>query len=132
MFFQFHGWAVVHSASRLPSAVELESGYENEDKKAIEAIQRYLDEHYTFPFNLNWSNGLKILNTSGCSNHYRASPMQLFQFIRDTAAGAYGLLYVLDEENEEGWENTFQAWILRDGSLTRAEDRFLSPIKLQL
>lgn len=52
--------------------------------------------------------------------------MPLFQFIADAAPGAYGLLYLWDDEHDST-DNEFQVWRLARSSLTKMPDSFLSP-----
>jgi hypothetical protein len=124
--FSFHGWAVLEADFREPSFGQEEAN-EAVLGAAITALKQYLDEKYTFPFSFYNSNGLEILSTSGCSNHFRLPPLELFRLVAKIAPGSHGLLYILDHEDRDGWDNCYQAWVLKKGAVKRTLDPFLSP-----
>lgn len=121
--FEFHGWATVRES------FNEEGESKARLKEAMATIGSFLENDLggTFKSQIYYTNGQVHLMTSGSSNHYRDSPLQLFKLIRDIAPGSYGLLHILDEEDRDGWDNHFQVWVLKRGSLERCRDTLLSP-----
>ena len=119
--FEFHGWATIRES------YNEEGESEQRKEKAILAIKSFLDDEFNFPSQLFYTNGQLHLMTSGNSNHYREPPLELFELIRDIAPGSYGLLHILDEEDQSGWDNHFQTWVLKKGKLNKTRDTLLSP-----
>lgn len=125
--FEFHGWAALrdtHHQIELDHDAELESKLVL--KTAVAEIKNYLHEQFKFPSSLHLSNGSHYLTFSGCSNHYRDAPLDLFKFVNLVAPGSYGLLYILDTEDKD-WRNQMQVWVLKRTTLSRHGDPFLSP-----
>lgn len=121
--FEFHGWATIRESYN----EEGESKARLEE--AMAAIGSFLknDLASTFKSQIFYTNGQLHLMMSGNSNHYRDGPLHLFKLIRDIAPGSYGLLHILDEEDRDGWDNHFQVWVLKKGSLEKRRDNLLSP-----
>lgn len=129
MSFEFHGWAVVRANFKVPDSLAEEIVYDKSEAVSVQKIQTYLDSEYTFQSSFLLTQGGYILNTNGFSNHYRDSPLELFEFVKEMAPGSYGLLHIRDEEDSGGWDNHFQAWVLKKGTLSRQSDQFLSPFQ---
>jgi len=66
----------------------------------------------------------------GASNH-KTNPwfdaLELFEWLAQNARGSYGLLHLEDNEDQEGFNNQFQVYVLKKGKLTKQNDPFLSP-----
>ncbi len=119
--FEFHGWAIIRESYNKEGECEARL------KEAMAAIGSFIDNEFDFPAKAFATNGQYHLMMSGNSNHYRDGPLQLFSLIRDIAPGSYGLLHIHDDEDRDGWDNHFQVWVLKKGSLERCRDTLLSP-----
>ena len=119
--FEFHGWATIRES------YNEEGECESRLQEAIAAIGSFVDNELNFPAKVFATNYQYHLMMSGNSNHYRDGPLQLFKLIRDIAPGSYGLLHIHDFEDDDGWDNHFQVWVLKKGSLERCRDTMLSP-----
>lgn len=130
MNFQFHGWAVIQAD--YVDSFEREDENEKALAEAIIKIEEYIRDNCRFTCRVSSPNGLNILTINGCSNHYRSLPLELFQFVAKIATGSHGLLYVLDLEDANGWDNCYQVWVLKKGTLNRTRDQFLSPYEPEI
>ena len=119
--FEFHGWATIRESYNEEGECEARL------KQAMAAISSFVDDKLYFPAKVLATNYQYHLMMSGNANHYREEPLQLFNIIRDLAPGSYGLLHIHDEEDRDGWDNHFQVWVLKKGSLERCRDTLLSP-----
>lgn len=121
--YEFHGWAVIRETPEEIDAGNLAA--------IIKDIQSFISS-------LSWSGGLlKIypangnyyLAVGGLLNHKTAAEaeelMKVYQLIAQKAAGSYGLLYARDDEDMEGYDNKFRAFVLAHGELQIKEDVFL-------
>lgn len=121
--FQFHGWATVHYHTH------------DTDSAQQDHCWRQLVEHVaTIPnellIQLQRYNGCDSVHVAGQHNHRAEYIIALFRWIADTAPGAYGLLYVRDDEDQSrdnDYTNRFRVWRLCRGQLTECDDSFLSP-----
>lgn len=80
---------------------------------------------------LDFHNGSLCLSMTLYTNHFGGACQNVFSLIRyisDIAPGSYGLVYLYDDEDENGHENTFQVFVLAKGRLTKHQDTFLSPL----
>ena len=73
--------------------------------------------------NLRSANGEWHVWLAGCHNHHTPGITELFRSIARVASGSYGILYTFDAEASDGWDR----WIMRRGSVYRAQDEDLSP-----
>jgi hypothetical protein len=122
--YEYHGWATVRESA------------EDEDNAAILAIAGRLRTRIR---ELAWASGILDVRTvngkiqlwaAGCTNHRGAEAreiLELFEFIASLAPASYGILYVWDDEDENGYYNVFQVWVLTRGRVFRRLDPFLSP-----
>lgn len=122
--YEFHGWATIRETYG--------STEENNIKEIVENIKKFIEK-------LNWNGGLIDLRAingeyqisiSGMSNHKGKDAedvLKLYSFVGNVAQGSYGILYVRDDEDTNGYENKFQVFVLAKGKISHEEDSFLSP-----
>lgn len=60
-------------------------------------------------------------------NHHANDIIHFFKEIASLAKGAYGLLFVSDDEDFDN-ENNFIVWRIRKGHVDKLKDSYLSPI----
>jgi hypothetical protein len=122
---EFHGWATIHE-----STVEVDSGnLQIILNKIKEQINESIGENVFIK--LYPVNGEYHLSTSGHLNRKTSEVnelLNLFRFIATISPGAYGLIYLKDDEDKEGFENSFRVYVLSRGNLEVKVDNFLSPI----
>lgn len=124
--FEFHGWITIRDT--YSCAME-------EDEKFDLIINKIKNEIDSF----GWCNGfhdIRIVNgeyqliISGYLNHKSAEVNELFDIyneIAKIAVGSYGILYVRDDEDQNGFDNEFSVYVMAKGNITRHKDTFLSP-----
>lgn len=116
---EYHGWVVVESSTDHDVAgTELD--------RWIRSACRELDRPDR-PVLVLGANAQCCVVAYGNRNHAGDDQdiVELFRAIALRATGSYGLLYVWD--NEHLVPDRFRVFVLRNGSLTVAEDPFLSP-----
>lgn len=124
--FEFHGWITIRDTY----TCDME---ENEKfDLIINKIKIKIDS-------FGWCNGfhdIRVVNgeyqliISGYLNHKSVEVNELFDIyneIAKKAVGSYGLLYVRDDEDPNGFDNEFSVYVMAKGSITRHKDTFLSP-----
>jgi hypothetical protein len=121
--YEFHGWATIR---------ETYSNSEENIEEVVKKIKKFIE-------GLNWNSGLidlraingeYQLSISGMTNHRGKDAedvFKLFNFVSGAAKGSYGILYVRDDEDKNGYENEFQVFVLAKGKISQKEDLFLSP-----
>lgn len=126
--YQFHGWITL-----VPS-IDTDD-YDMSDE--IEIAQKV--KEFIKKITNDWGNSLLKLHTvnahfyviiAGCTNHRREEiddVFELFKYVGKIASGSYGLLYIRDNEDQNGFDNEFQVFALRKGLLTQHKDKILSP-----
>lgn len=121
---EFNGW--VHLA--------LSTDGEGEDH-LVEAVQGVLPfvntvrSHDTFPF-IQARNGSYYLHVAGNANHRGADWTETEQLLHEVARrfpGAYGVVYLRDDEAPRGNDNAFVVHVVRHGAVECLPDPFLSP-----
>ena len=119
--FEFHGWATLS-----------EGVCEEDDDGAlldriVETVQSKIAEWGSLDreVGLRWLNGAPMVWLAGQHNHANGDVVNFFRLLASLAPGAYGLLYVWDDEGET--PNAFRVWVLRRGRLEQREDVLLSP-----
>lgn len=79
---------------------------------------------------ISYSNGEPYATVTRYTNHFSEDIKQIirfFRYIASVAPGSYGLLYLHDDEDQDGYDNAFQVYVLSKGSLVLQKDLFLSP-----
>ena len=125
--YEYHGWATLRETYLNEDIVEEKFEEMVADIKA-KIIETGADNGL---LDLRAVNGEYQLHLSGLLNHKgrRAEEIfQLYEFIAKTAKGSYGLLYILDDEDENGKDNEFQVYIMARGKVIMRADPFLSPL----
>ncbi|MBP2656898.1 MAG: hypothetical protein H6Q73_4467 [Firmicutes bacterium] len=123
--YEFHGWATFRESTGI--------GEEDNLEKIIDSVKLFIKE-------LNWTNsgildiravnGEYHLSVSGFTNHKGKDAedvLNLYKFIAQSAPGSYGMLYIRDDEDRNGNDNSFQVLVLSRGSINERKDQFLSP-----
>lgn len=124
--FEYHGW------------ITLRETYANEDNcdEQIEqisaSIKARIDELGADNglLDLRAINGEYQIHMSGLLNRksQRADDLLcLYEFIAQSAIGSYGILYVYDDEDVNGYDNEFQVFVMARGKINKHKDIFLSP-----
>jgi hypothetical protein len=123
--YSYHGWAVLRESPR-----EVDEG----GLTAIVALVKQKLAALTDQGNplgtLGSVNGAWHVMVSGFANRRSGEAQEMFDLFAEiarVAPGSYGLLYVWDDEDVEGYANVFRVWSLRRGQLTVHEDVLLSP-----
>jgi hypothetical protein len=122
--YECHGWAVLRE-----SPCEVDAGHLFSIAETVRKCLRTLGEANPW-VSLSVVNGTYHLVVTGFSNHRgheAAEVHDVFRLLCQIAPGSYGLLYVWDDEDTEGYENQFQVWVLARGSMERRTDAYLSP-----
>lgn len=120
--------------------IEIRESYSEEGESDIlmqeiwTTLQTKAEEIQKISFNCSVEtkimNGEYKLIIFGASNHKR-SPwyeiLELLEWLAQNSIGSYGLLYLQDNEDKDGFDNQFQVYVLKKGILTKQNDPFLSP-----
>ncbi len=119
MYFEFHGWATIRYHTH-------DTNFDLQDE-----CWAKVENHISFlpvpeMVQLRRYNGCDSLHIAGQHNHRSEYVIELFKWIGQVAPGSYGILYILDLEDDKH-ENEFRVWKLSRGLLTENEDPFLSP-----
>ena len=67
---------------------------------------------------------------AGCSNRKpinEDNPVEFFEYIARLTPGSYGILYVMDDEDTDGFDNEFRVYVLSRGRVLEKKDVYLSP-----
>jgi len=122
--YEYHGWITVRETP------------ENTDEDRIGEILSELREHIG---RLNWVSGVLDLRAANGEYHLWTAgnenrkplpeydPVNLFRYVGEKAPGSYGILYVWDDEDPDGYHNCFRVYVLARGKLQERDDPFLSP-----
>ncbi|MBC2177787.1 hypothetical protein HCB27_14260 [Listeria booriae] len=79
---------------------------------------------------LNYFNGIPTITIAIQSNRKTSEVSDVFElceYLKINASGSYGLIYMHDDEDLEGNQNNFIAYILARGELRQEIDTYLSP-----
>jgi hypothetical protein len=120
---EYHGWATVCEDPH-----DMDTGHLEEITTGVQQHVGMIDAPNRV-IGARWVNGNYTVWFAGFTNHWARDvdqALELFRFIAEAAPGAYGLLYLWDDEHEPT-ENEFQVWRLARGALTKMSDPFLSP-----
>jgi hypothetical protein len=122
---ELHGWALIRENFTV----------DNEDLNLDYIINRLTQEIEKMDekedlLRISICNGEHSLTVTKFTNHFSADIKEvfyLFKLIATIAPGSYGLLYLHDDENNTGFSNEFQVFVLSKGSFKQQKDPFLSP-----
>jgi hypothetical protein len=121
---EFNGWV----------KLALSTDGEGEDD-VTSAIQEFtplvnrLRTRGSFPF-IEARNGSYYLHLAGAANHQGVEWEETVQLLHQVAArfpGAYGTVYLRDDEDHQGRDNAFSVYVVRRGEVKCVPDTLLSP-----
>jgi len=121
---EFNGWVQL--------ALSTDGEGEDNVTSAVQVFGRIVDGircHATFPF-IQARNGSYYLHVAGNANHNGldwAETSELLEEVANRFPGAYGLVYLRDDEDSQGNENAFVVYVVRRGTVECHLDSFLSP-----
>lgn len=75
-------------------------------------------------------NGEYFLVADASSNHLSTEYDEFFglvKYICQVAKGSYGLVYLLNDEDKNGYDNEFCVYVIKQGKIELCKDSFLSP-----
>jgi len=127
--FEFHGWARVQYHTHDTDSILQDRCWDN----LVEYVETIPNELVSY----NRYNMCNSVFVNGQHNHRSEYVIELFQWIADNAPGAYGILYIRDDEDglwgdkdpcrKSDYSNEFRVWRLCRGTLQELDDPFLSP-----
>lgn len=122
--YEFHGWITLRETSGTSEDTKLE--------ETVAHLQNYIKNlHWEQGLlDVRWVNGQLHLALSGFVNHKGEKEQEilsLYTYVSNITPGSYGLLYILDDEDSKGYDNTFQVYVLARGKINKNTDSFLSP-----
>ena len=122
---ELHGWALIRESFAADSEEEnidlIVSGLSREIKK-LETDEKQL--------RIDYCNGEAFVTASKFANHFSddiKGIIDFFKHIALVAPGSYGMLYLRDDEDTNGFHNAFQVFVLLKGRFELHRDPFLSP-----
>jgi len=122
--YEFHGWVTIREGWNESQDDEVLLA-RNVEEIRTEA-KRLAVEGFGCKAEVGVANGLYRLTIHGFRNHPQPWVRDLFEAAGRIAKGAYGLLYVHDDEDPD-FNNEFQVWVMIRGKVERQRDQHLSP-----
>jgi hypothetical protein len=122
--YEFHGWATIRE-----SPVDVDEGNLRKIANNIQDHVRQLN-WVSGSIELKWINGIPMFNVAGKTNHRSQDADELFEtyeLIAKTAPGSYGVLFIWNDEDKNGYDNEFRVFVLARGKVVENIDPFLSP-----
>jgi len=122
---ELHGWATIREGYTADCEEEKTGDIVSLLSQEVSRIG--LDEPL---LHIVQNNGEAFLTVTRLTNHFSGvvqEILDLFMRIAVIAPGSYGLLYLHDDEDGNGWMNDFQVYVLAKGVVTKRRDPFLSP-----
>ncbi|MFJ1761393.1 Imm7 family immunity protein [Amycolatopsis sp. NPDC088138] len=120
--FEYHGWIALRSTAE---------ALEDEPPLRLSEIQALVDELAGYALmDLQPMNGTYYIHLGGNPNHrgqHGEAVIDLFAKVGQLAPGAYGLLYVHDDEHPEHMLS-FRVFRLVRGAVTEHAEHLLSPV----
>jgi hypothetical protein len=119
--FEFHGWAVL---------AEDTADYDRQlNDELAAAIRRRIDsgEDDLRCAGVERGNCITSVWFHGQYNHPRPGPLNFLRFIANQAPGAYGILFLRDDDDDPKHLNEFKIWRLARAEVKEFTDPFLSP-----
>jgi hypothetical protein len=121
---EFNGWVKL--------AISTDGEGEDGVTAAVKALSPFVDQLRTrgsFPF-IEARNGYYYLHLAGAANHNGVDWEETHQLLQQVAArfpGAYGTVYLRDDEDKQGRDNAFSVYLVRRGIVESILDTLLSP-----
>lgn len=122
---ELHGWALIRenfvADSEEDNIERIVSRFRTEIRK-LEIDEKLL--------RMDYCNGEAVVTATKLANHYSDDIKGIIDFFKQiafVAPGSYGLLYLYNDEDTNGFDNVFQVFVLSKGSFVLHRDPFLSP-----
>lgn len=122
---ELHAWALIRESFSTDS--EEDNIERVVDSLSCEIRKLRMDDKQ---LRIDFCNGEAVVTATKLTNHFSDDVkgiLHFFQRIACVAPGSYGLLYLYNDEDTDGFENAFQVFVLSKGSFTLHRDPFLSP-----
>lgn len=127
--FEYHGWIKIRASAAYPEDGAFDEELSNEAEAQIRSLVDDLSGYALMQ--LEQLNVEQFIHFAGVPNHrgtHGRLIIDLFTQVGRIAPGSYGLLYVHDDEDQDGWNNEHQVFRMVRGQVTRHKDPFLSPV----
>jgi len=136
------GWAVIQSSRMVYSSAaceqldDLDKEVSASDKLLYIQLRDWLELNgsdwlkWQFSERINNHGGILQFHTS--RNHRSPSVWSFMQFISEQSSGSYGVVFVHDDEENNGrtsndFSQSFRVWRILDGQITEHADPLFSP-----
>lgn len=122
---ELHGWAMIRESFSADSEEENIEGIADSLSHEIRKLR--IDDKQ---LRIDFCNGEAVVTAAKLANHFSDDVkgiLHFFQRIACVVPGSYGLLYLYNDEDTDGFDNAFQVFVLSKGSFTLHRDPFLSP-----
>ena len=114
--------------------ITIRETYEVTDEENIDSVIAEIKKEMQKPeypkLEIKTMNGEYYMDFSLFANHLAGDCKKILSFferVGELAKGSYGLLYLMDDEDCNGNNNTFKVWRLARGRVNSFEDHLLSP-----
>ena len=122
---ELHGWAIIRESFTADDEDDNTELIVNSLSQEIKKLK--IDEKH---LRIDYCNGEAFVTATKLTNHFSGDIKGIIGFFKHitlVAPGSYGLLYVHDDEDTNGFDNTFQVFVLSKGNFKLCQDPFLSP-----
>ena len=122
---ELHGWAMIRESFSADSEEDNIEGIADSLSHEIRKLR--IDDKQ---LRIDFCNGEAVVTATKLANHFSDDVkgiLHFFQRIACVAPGSYGLLYLYNDEDTDGFDNAFHVFVLSKGSFTLHRDPFLSP-----
>lgn len=122
---ELHGWAMIRenfTADSEEDNIELIISRLSQEIKKLEIDENLL--------RIDYCNGEAAVTATKVANHFSDDIKGMIDFFKQitlVAPGSYGLLYLHNDEDTNGFDNAFQVFVLAKGAFKLQQDPFLSP-----
>lgn len=124
---EYYGWArIVGPSDDSKDENKKENLIFDSIKNKIELIKQ---DHMVLE--AKYINGSAKIWAAGDTNHKGEDwydILSLFKLLAELDHNSYGVIYVWDDEDQNGMHDIFQVYIIKNGKLTLHCDPFLSPV----
>jgi hypothetical protein len=120
--FEYHGWITVRETATAT----------NDDDELLPAMvdeirRRIADAPVSYLFALEFMNGTPFVHIGGFHNHRNPAVLDLFRQIGRIAPGSYGLLHILDDEDQDHRNEVRMLTLIR-GDVRESIETHMSPV----
>ncbi|MCM1045529.1 MAG: immunity 7 family protein [Candidatus Gastranaerophilales bacterium] len=122
---ELHGWALIRENFTVDSEDEHTEQIVSRLSREIEKLE--IDENM---LRIDYCNGEAVVTGTKIANHFSDDIREMIDFFKRitlVAPGSYGLLYLHNDEDTNGFDNAFQVFVMAKGTVKRQRDPFLSP-----